>query len=350
MQFQQLGPVGLFVSRLAFGTATFGGAHHPLYGLLGGVTQEEADRMIGVALDAGINLFDNADIYAEGEGEVMLGRALGTRRRDAVIATKISNRVGPGPNQVGQSRVHLMNAIENCLRRLSTDRIDLLQLHTFDPLTRFEDCLRTLDDAISHGKVRYIGCSNFSAWQVMKAQAIATALGREAFVSVEAYYSVAGRDIERELVPFVQDQKLALLTWAPFAGGLLTGKFARDRKPDDNSRRLRFEFPPVDLPRAYDVIDVLAAVAARHGATVAQVALTWQLHQPFVTSVVFGVRRLQQLEDNLKSADLVLSEQDLAEIDAVSRLRPEYPRWQQDLPLGRFPGQGRNWTSTIKKD
>lgn len=348
MKFQQLGSVGLFVSRLAFGTATFGGTHHPLYGLLGGVTQEEADRMIGVALDAGINLFDNADVYAEGEGEVMLGRALGARRKDVVIATKITNRTGPGPNQVGQSRVHLMNAIDNSLRRLGTDYIDLLQLHTFDPLTRFEDCLRTLDDAISGGKVRYIGCSNLFAWQIMKAQAAAAMLGRESFASVEAYYSVVARDIERELVPCIQDQKLALLTWAPFAGGLLTGKFTRDRKPDDNSRRLRFEFPPVDLPRAYDVIDALGAVATRHGATVAQVALAWQLHQPFVTSIVFGARRLAQLEDNLKSVDLVLSAKDLDEIEAVSRLKPEYPRWQQDLPLGRFPGQGRNWTSAIK--
>jgi len=349
MKYQQLGKVGLFVSRIAFGTSTFGGAEHPLYKVVGGLDQREADRIVGVALDAGINLFDSADIYADGESESMLAKALGSRRNDVLIATKVGNRNGSGPNDVGHSRVHLMNAIDASLQRLQTDHVDLLQLHAHDPLTPIDDVLRTLDDAVRAGKVRYLGCSNVFAWQLMKALGAAASLGCEPFAAVQAYYSVVGRDLEREIIPAVLDQGLGLLTWAPLAAGLLTGKFTRTRKPGDPSRRLRFDFPPVRMPQAYDVIECLERVAARHGASVAQVALAWQFHQPAVTAAIVGARSAAQLQDNVKSVELELTSDDLAQIDAASRLESEYPAWYHALPLGRRPGEARGLGRTVKQ-
>ena len=334
MQYQRLGKLGLFVSRLGFGSATFGGANHPVYSAIGGLPQSEADRLIGIALDAGINLFDSADVYAGGESEILLGKALGSRRNEVLISTKVGNRFGPGPNQVGASRVNLMDTIDGALRRLGTDRIDLLQLHTWDPYSALEDVLRTLDDAVRAGKVRYLGCSNFFAWQIMKAQSVATAAGFERFAALQAYYSLASRDIEREIIPALEDQGMGLLTWCPLAGGLLTGKFTRTSQPSDASRRLKFSFPPVDSEHGFTVIDALSAVANRRGATVAQVALAWQFHQPGVTSAIVGARRPEQLIENLKSVDLKLETEDLAELDRASALRAEYPRWYQDIPLG----------------
>jgi aryl-alcohol dehydrogenase-like predicted oxidoreductase len=349
MKYQQLGSVGLFVSRIALGASTFGGANHPLYRVVGGLDQAVVDRIVGIALDAGINLFDTADIYAEGESETMLARALGARRNDVLVATKVGNRNGVGANAVGHSRVHLRTAIDASLRRLATDRIDLLQLHAHDPLNPFDDTLRTLDDAVRTGKVRYIGCSNLFAWQIVKARAISTAQGLEKFAAVQAYYSVAGRDIEREIIPAVVDQQIGLLSWCPLAGGLLTGKFTRSRKPADASRRLTFDFPPVAIERAYDVIDVLEAVAARHGATVAQVALAWQCRQPAVTSAIVGARSAEQLAENVKAIEIELLQEDLQQIDAVSRLPSEYPQWYHDLSLGRRPGEVRGLGRNLGK-
>jgi aryl-alcohol dehydrogenase-like predicted oxidoreductase len=349
MKYRELGSVGLYVSRLAFGASTFGGANHPLYSVVGGLDQREADRIVGVALDAGINLFDTADIYADGESETMLARALGAHRNEVLIATKVGNRNGPGANDVGHSRVHLMSAIEASLRRLGTDRIDLLQLHAHDPLNPFDDTLRTLDDAVSAGKVRYVGCSNLFAWQVVKARLLSASLGYEQFASVQAYYSIAGRDIERELIPAVVDQRIGLLTWCPLAGGLLTGKYGRARQPSEPSRRLKFAFPPVLMERAYGVIDVLDVVAARHGATVAQVALAWQFRQAAVTAAIVGARTAEQLADNVKSIELDLTPEDLQQIDAASRLPSEYPGWYHDLPLGRHPGEGRGLGRNLGK-
>ncbi len=346
MKYQRLGNLGLFVSRLGLGTATFGGADHPVYRTVGGLSQAEADRIVGIALDAGINLFDSADVYAAGESEMLLGKALGARRKDVLISTKVGNRFGPGPNQVGASRVNLMDAIDGSLRRLGTDRIDLLQLHTWDPYSPLEDVLRTLDDVVRAGKVRYLGCSNFFAWQIMKAQSVAAQHGFARFAAVQAYYSLASRDIEREIIPAMQDQGLGLLTWCPLAAGLLTGKFTRTSAPKDSSRRLTMAFPPVDMEHGYNVVDALAAVAQRRAATVAQVALAWQFHQPAVTSAIVGARKTEQLIENLKSVDLDLGADDLAELDRASALRTEYPRWYQDIPLGRLPGEtsgiGRN--------
>lgn len=327
MIYRQLGSTGVFVSRLGFGASTFGGANDPVYRVVGGLGQEDASALVGMALDRGVNFFDTADVYAEGEAETLLGHALGRRRQEVILATKVHHRLGPGVNDVGLSRRHIIDAIEGSLRRLNTDYIDLYQIHIFDPLTRFEETLRTLDDLIGAGKVRYIGCSNLASWQIMKALGVAGLHGWEKFVSVQAYYSVVGRDIEREIVPLIEDQGLGLITWSPLAGGFLTGKFTRNAKPDDGSRRLSFNFPPVELPSAYDAIDVLAEIARRHEASLAQVALAWQLHKPFVTSIILGARNLVQLDDNLNSAELALSDQDLEEIEAVSALTPEYPAW-----------------------
>ncbi len=338
MQYQLLGRTGLFVSRLALGTATFGGADDPVYRNVGGLNQPEADRLVGIALDAGVNLFDSADVYAKGESEQRLGKALGTRRNNVLVSTKIGNRLGTGPNHAGLSRVHIIESVEGSLRRLGTDHIDLLQLHVWDPLASVEDVMRSLNDVVRAGKVRYLGCSNFFAWQVMKAQMVAAELGLEKFVALQAYYSIASRDIEREIVPALLDQGIGLLSWSPLAAGLLSGKFRRDHKPGDPARRLTSSFPPVDEEHAYQVIDALAAVAARHGASVAQIALGWQFRQPALTAAVVGARNEAQLTDNLKSLDVKLTDEDLAQLDRASRLQTEYPRWYHDIPLGRMPG------------
>lgn len=348
MQYRQLGRSGVFVSRLALGTAQFGGADHPLYRHIGGLGQAEADRLVGMALDAGINLFDSADVYAQGESEQRLGRALGSRRHEALISTKVGNRAGPHPNDAGLSRVHLVGAIDAALRRLGTDHIDLLQIHAWDPYTPLEDVMRTLGDAVRMGKVRYLGCSNFFAWQLVKANLLAAAHGMEPLVACQAYYSLVGRDIEREILPALQDQGLALLSWAPLAGGLLSGEYSRSRRPTRNSRRLAVAFPPVDENHAFNVIDVLEIVARKHAATVAQVALAWQFHQPGLTAAVVGANSESQLGDNLRSVDLALTTEDLGQLDAVSRLPVEYPRWYQNLPLGRLPGEASGVGRTEK--
>ena len=347
MRYNRLGETGLFISQLCFGASNFGGADHPVYSRLGGIDQAGADRIVGTVIDAGINFIDTADIYANGEAEEMLGLALKGRRDKVLISTKVNNRMGPGPNEVGQSRVHLMRSIEGSLRRLNTDVIDIYYIHLFDPLTRFEDCLRSFDDMIRQGKVRYIGCSNLAAWQMMKTLKVSAMNGLEPFVSAQAYYSLAGRDIEREIAPFVTDQKLGLITWGGLAGGLLTGKYGRDRSPQEASRRTSFNFPPVDLDHAWRVIDAAMPVAERHGASLAQIAMAWQLTKPFVASALFGARNVRQIEDTLKAMDIVLSEGDLAILDGVSALRTEYPQWQFDLSLGREPGGTRDWSKML---
>lgn len=338
MQYELLGRTGLFVSRLALGTATFGGAEDPVYRNIGGLDQPSADRLVGMALDAGVNLFDSADVYAKGESEQRLGRALGSRRHEVLVATKLGNRLGAGPNHAGLSRVHIMESVEGSLRRLGTDHIDLLQLHVWDPLASLEDVMRSLDDLVRSGKVRYLGCSNFFAWQIMKAHMVAAQLGLEKFIALQAYYSVASRDIEREIVPALLDQGMGLLSWSPLAGGLLTGKFNGATRPDEPARRASSAFPPVDETRAGAVIDALEIVANRHGAAVAQVALAWQLRQPGLTAAIIGARNERQLAENLKAIDIKLTAEDLSEIDAASRLDSEYPRWYHDIPLGRMPG------------
>jgi aryl-alcohol dehydrogenase-like predicted oxidoreductase len=338
MQYSQLGRTGLFVSQFCLGAMTFGGAPTAAGSAIGRLSQSETDIVVGQALDAGINFIDTADVYGGGGSETLLGQALKDRRNQVVLATKFHARVGPGPNQVGQSRLHLMEALEQSLKRLQTDHVDLYQIHGFDPFTPLDEVLRTLDDVIRSGKVRYIGCSNLAAWQLAKALGIAERDRLTRFAAIQSYYSIAGRDIEHELVPAVIDAQVGLLCWSPLAGGLLSGKFDRHGSSEQSSRRAQISFPPVDETRVYDIIDVLKTVALRQEATVAQVALAWLLARPAVTSVIVGIKRPEQLIDNLKALDLTLSSDDLAVLDEVSRPAVAYPAWIQSYNAkGRVP-------------
>ncbi|MBP2479165.1 aryl-alcohol dehydrogenase-like predicted oxidoreductase [Crossiella equi] len=337
MRYEQLGTTGVYVSRIALGTMTFGGADTPPWNVVGGLDQAASGEIIAAALDAGVNLLDTADMYAGGECEEIIGRALGTRREDVLLATKLAARVGPGVNQVGLSRLHLLRSLEDSLRRLRTDRIDLYQVHAFDPLVPLAETLSALDDAVRQGKVRYLGVSNFAAWQLAKALGVSERLGLPRFQATQSYYSLAGRDIEDELVPLLLSEQVGLLVYSPLAGGFLSGKFDRHGNTDEHARRAVADTPPVDLARTYDVIDVLGKVAARHQASVAQVALAWVLAQPAVTSVIVGARRPAQLADNLGALELVLTAEDLTELGEVSATPVRYPHWLPATEDWRHP-------------
>jgi aryl-alcohol dehydrogenase-like predicted oxidoreductase len=339
MNYRELADTGVFVSELCLGTMTFGGRGQ-MWEVIGGIDQQSVDALVGRALDAGINFVDTANVYSAGESETMLGKALGSRRHEVVLATKVRGRTGPGPNQVGLSRLHILQAVEDSLKRLDTDYIDLYQIHRFDLLTSIEDTLRALDDLVHAGKVRYIGCSNLAAWQLMKALAVSREQGLERFKCTQSYYSLAGRDLEREMIPLLKDQGLGLLVWSPLAGGFLSGKFTRD-SGDDTARRAKFDFPPVDKEKGFDILDVAKAIADRHGASVAQIALAWILANSAVTSVIIGTRRPAQLEDNLKATDVRLSAEDMKALDEVSKLTAEYPAWMENLGTDRRPGERR---------
>ena len=339
MNYRELADTGVFVSELCLGTMTFGGRGQ-MWEVIGGIDQQSVDALVSRALDAGINFVDTANVYSAGESETMLGKALGSRRHEVVLATKVRGRTGPGPNQVGLSRLHILQAVEDSLKRLDTDYIDLYQIHRFDLLTNIEDTLRTLDDLVHAGKVRYIGCSNLAAWQLMKALAVSREQGLERFKCTQSYYSLAGRDLEREMIPLLKDQGLGLLVWSPLAGGFLSGKFTRDGG-DDAARRAKFDFPPVDKEKGFDILDVAKAIADRHGASVAQVALAWILANSAVTSVIIGARKPAQLEDNLKAIDVRLSAEDMKALDEVSKLTTEYPAWMESLGTDRRPGERR---------
>jgi aryl-alcohol dehydrogenase-like predicted oxidoreductase len=339
MNYRELADTGLFVSELCLGTMTFGGRGQ-IWEMMGALDQKSVDGLVHGALDAGINFVDTANVYAAGESETLLGKALGGRRNDVVLATKVRGRMGPGPNQVGLSRLHILHEVEASLKRLGTDHIDLYQIHRFDPLTNIEDTLRALDDLVRAGKVRYIGCSNLFAWQLMKALAVSREQGLERFKCTQSYYSLAGRELEREMIPLLKDQGLGLLVWSPLAGGFLSGKFSRD-SGDDAARRAKFDFPPVNKEKGFDILDVAKAIADRHGVSVAQIALAWILANRAVTSVIIGARKPSQLEDNLKAIDVKLSADDLKALDEASKLPPEYPAWMETLGSDRRPGERR---------
>ena len=341
MKYRVLADTGVFVSELCLGTMTFGGRGQ-MWEVMGGLDQSAVDTIVGRSLDGGINFIDTADVYSAGESEVLVGKALGARRHDVVLATKVRARMGKGANQVGLSRLHIIAAVDASLKRLNTDYIDLYQIHRFDPLTGIEDTLRALDDLVHSGKVRYIGCSNLFAWQLMKALAISRGEGLERFRCTQSYYSLAGRELEREMIPLLKDQGLGLLVWSPLAGGFLSGKFTRDNK-DAAARRATFDFPPVDKDKAYDIVDAMRTVADGHGVSVAQIALAWLLAHDVVTSVIIGARKLEQLDDNLKSVDVTLSNEELKALDEASRLTPEYPAWMDALPSDRRPGESRRF-------
>jgi aryl-alcohol dehydrogenase-like predicted oxidoreductase len=340
MQYRALADTGVFVSELCLGAMTFGGKGQ-IWETIGGMSQAEVDAMVGRALDAGVNFVDTANVYAAGESETMTGKALGSRRHEIVLATKVRGRMGTGPNSVGLSRLHIMESVEASLKRLGTDYIDLYQIHRPDPVTDIEDTLRALDDLVRQGKVRYIGCSNLWAWQVMKALAVSDGLGFERFKSTQSYYSLVGREIERDLIPLVEDQGMGLLAWSPLAGGFLSGKFTRDQTGE--GRRKDFDFPPVDRERGYDIVDAMKKIADERGASVAQVALAWVLANEAVTSVIIGARNLKQLDDNLGAVELELSDDDLDELDEVSKIAPGYPGWMDALGSDRFPGEIRRY-------
>lgn len=341
MKYRMLADTGVFVSELCLGAMTFGGRGQ-MWEVIGGLDQPAVDAIVHRSLDAGINFIDTADVYSAGESETMVGKSIAGRRQDVVLATKVRGRMGKRPNEVGLSRLHIVEAVDASLKRLGTDHIDLYQIHRFDPLTNIEDTLRALDDLVRTGKVRYIGCSNLAAWQLMKALAISNAEGLERFRCTQSYYSLAGRELEREMIPLLEDQRLGLLVWSPLAGGFLSGKFTRDSAAE-GARRATFDFPPVNRERTFAIVDVLRKVSDAHGASVAQVALAWVLAQTAVTSVIIGARKPEQLEDNLKSVDLTLSAGELQSLDEVSRLTPEYPAWMEMLPSDRRPGEERRF-------
>ncbi|MDB5961215.1 MAG: aldo/keto reductase [Massilia sp.] len=329
MRHHPLGKTGLFVSELCLGTMTFGGSDG-MWGKIGQLQQGEAEALIGHAVDNGINFIDTADVYAGGASETIVGQALknlGIAREEVVIASKVFGEMGKGPNARGLSRSHIIDGVKASLKRLQLDHIDLYQVHGFDPATPIEETLRALDTMVQHGHVRYIGVSNWAAWQIAKALGISERLGIASFQSLQAYYSVAGRDLERELVPMLKSEGLSLMVWSPLAGGLLSGKYSRDQQAEAGSRRVEFDFPPVDKERGWQAIDAMRPIADAHGVTVARVALAWLLHQPQVTSVIIGAKRLEQLQDNIAAASLTLSAADIAAIDAASALPPEYPGW-----------------------
>jgi aryl-alcohol dehydrogenase-like predicted oxidoreductase len=329
MKYNTLGNTGLLVSEICLGTMTFAVAEG-IWKPIAGVGQSLADELLKVSFAAGINFVDTADVYTNGESEKTLAQAIrnvGIARKDIVIATKGFGRTGTGRNDVGASRGHLLDAVEASLKRLGTDYIDLYQIHGSDSVTPVEETLRALDTLVSQGKVRYIGCSNWYAWQIMKALGISEAKNLARLDTLQAYYSIAGRDLEREIVPLLKDQRTGLLVWSPLAGGLLSGKFSRENQKPEDSRRSAFDFPIVDKERAWRILDVLRPVAEAHGTSVATVALAWVLAKPFVTSVIIGAKRLDQLQQNLAAAELQLSEEEIRKLDEVSALPPEYPGW-----------------------
>ncbi len=322
-----LGNTGVRVSELCFGAMTFGGRGY--WKNVGQVEQQEADELVGMAIDAGINFFDTADVYSEGRSEEILGKALGNKRNDIVLATKVRGRTGPGPNDVGLSRKHILDSCEASLRRLGTDYIDLYQVHSFDPRTPLEETLRALDDLVRHGKVRYLGASNYTGWQLMKALSISDAHNLERFVTLQALYSLIARDLEFELVPLALDQKLGILPWSPLGGGFLTGKYRRGKPRPEGARRSdpTSQFLQFDEARGFDIVDELERIAATHQATITQAALNYLLRKPGVTSVIFGAKTKAQLVDDLKATAWEMTADEVARLDELSKPPRIYPYW-----------------------
>ena len=329
MRHKPLGRTGLFVSELCLGTMTFGGSTG-MWAQIGDLQQADAERLVGQAIDAGINFIDTADVYAGGASEQITGQALKNLkvpRENVVIATKVFGETGPGGNSRGNTRSHILDGVKASLKRLQVDHIDLYQIHGFDPATPIEETVRALDQLVRHGHVRYVGVSNWAAWQIVKALGIAERLGLSRFESMQAYYTLAGRDLERELIPMLASEGVGLMVWSPLAGGLLSGKFGRDQTAQEGSRRTTFDFPPVNRDRAYDCIDAMRTIAQNKGVSVAQIALAWLLHQPQVTSVIVGAKRPEQLADNVAATQVSLSTEEQQALDVVSRLPVEYPGW-----------------------
>jgi aryl-alcohol dehydrogenase-like predicted oxidoreductase len=328
MRYNQLGHTGLFVSEICLGAMTFGG--QGFWKVVGALDQGAVTGLVTRSLEAGVNFIDTADVYSEGRSETLLGQALkdsGVKRSDVVIATKCYGRVGKGPNDIGASRGHIMDAVEQSLERLQTDHIDLYQIHAQDSVTPVEETMRALDDLVSRGLVRYVGVSNWAAWKIMKALGISEQKGFARFETLQAYYSIAGRDLERDIVPMLQDQNVGLMVWSPLAGGLLSGKFGPGSNGPEDARRTAFDFPPVNKDRAWACVAAMREIGDAKGVSVARVALAWILAKPFVTSVIIGAKTPEQLDDNLAAASLTLTAEEIAKLDEVSALPAEYPGW-----------------------
>jgi aryl-alcohol dehydrogenase-like predicted oxidoreductase len=322
-----LGYTGVRVSELCFGAMTFGGKGY--WTGIGQVQQKEADEIVGIAIDCGVNFFDTADVYSEGLAEQILGKALGAKRKDIILATKVRGRTGPGPNDIGLSRKHILDSCDASLRRLGTDYIDLYQVHSFDPKTPLEETLRALTDLVRAGKVRYIGVSNFTGWQLMKALAISKEQNLERFVTLQALYSLIARDLELELVPLSLDQKLGILPWSPLGGGFLTGKYRRGKPRPQGARRTEptKQFLQFDEEKGFEIVDELEGIAQDHGATITQAALNYLLRKPGVTSVIIGAKNKEQLNDNLKTTDWEMTPEEVARLDELSKPPRVYPYW-----------------------
>jgi aryl-alcohol dehydrogenase-like predicted oxidoreductase len=332
MKYNLLGNTGLKVSELCLGTMTFGGRGR--FAVIGALGQSEVDAIMKRSAEAGINFIDTANVYSEGQSEELTGKSirnLGLKRDDLVIATKVRGKMGEGPNDQGLTRKHIFQQAEQSLKRLDVDYIDLYQIHGFDAVTPWEETMGALDDLVKAGKVRYIGCSNLAAWHLMKSLSVSAINHLSRFVSLQAYYTIAGRDLERELIPLLTDQQIGLMVWSPLAGGLLSGKYKRGGEGEEGSRRINFDFPPVNKGRAFDIVDAMQVIADSKKISVAQVALAWLLTRPTVTTIIIGAKKPEQLDDNLKSVDVQFTADELSRLDEVSKLPPEYPGWMLDF-------------------
>ena len=354
MKYNRLGQTGLFVSELCFGTMTFSGQNW-LGGAIGNLGQKDATSLIGRSLEARINFIDTANVYSIGESEKMTGVALkelGVKRSDVVIATKVFGRMAPGPNDMGASRGHIMDSISQSLERLQTDHVDLYQIHQSDSVTTVEETMRALDDCVRQGMVRYIGVSNWEAWKILKANGVAEMRGWSRIETHQAYYSLAGRDLEDELVGAMTDQKIGCLVWSPLAGGYLAGKYTPGGDSNvEPGRRAAFDFPPIDKEKADAIVGALRPIAKARGVSVARVALAWVRQKPFVTSTLIGAKTLEQLNDNIEAVSLALTPEEIATLDAVSAERQRYPGWMitrnnatrvpsgEPVKMGQIPGK-----------
>ena len=339
MRYNTLANTGVLVSELCLGAMTFGGKG--FWTNIGKLPQEEVTNLVKIAIENGINFIDTANVYSEGLSEILLGKALkdlGLQRQDIFIATKVRGRMGEGVNQVGLSRLHIQYSVNESLQRLGLDHIDLLYIHGVDPITSLEETMRGLEEVVQSGKVRYLGISNHPAWMVVKANSIAGQMGWNKLVALQNYYSIAGRDIEREIVPMAAAENLSIMPWSPLAGGFLSGKFSRQTQKAGDSRRDAFDFPPVNKEKAYDIIDVMQDIASAHNVKAARVALAWMLRKKGVTSIIIGAKKEEQLRENIASTTLLLTADEMSRLDAISELSKEYPGWMVERQIeGRIP-------------
>ena len=327
MQYNRLGDTGLVISRLGFGAMTFGSAKETLFEAISKVDQKLANELVARALDAGINHFNTADLYTGGQSEEFLAKALGNRRKDVVISTKVGFRASPAIIDQGLSRQHILASVEGSLRRLATDYIDVYLVHRMDPYTPVEETAEALDSLVNSGKVRYIGFSNWPAWTAAKTVGLQRQYGWERFRAAELYYSLVGRDIEHELAPFAQDAGVGIFVWSPLAGGFLSGKYTRENPKGDGGRLTGFDFLPYDKDKGYQIVERVRAIGLEHNATPAQVALAWVLSKPFVSSILLGANKFAQLEDNLGAVQLTLTKEELDGLDEFSAPAPIYPNY-----------------------